>query len=269
MPHIDVNGTRIHYTDTGGSGPVIVFSHGLLFDTRMFDAQIAALKDKYRCIAFDHRGQGQSAIPDSGYDMDTLSLDAAELIRDLGVAKCHFVGLSMGGFVAQRLAVNHSELLCSVTILDSAADPEPKKNLKGYRFLNLLMRWLGAWSIVGSVMPILFGQSFLADESRKKIRDTWRERLKQLSRKGTPLAVKGVLERGSFSDQLPKITLPTLIIVGTEDVATVPAKSDAMHAAIKGSELIYIPNAGHSAPIENPQAVTQVIETFISSVEAG
>ncbi len=267
MPFAEVNGTRIHYTDTGGDGPAIVFSHGLLFDTRMFDAQVAALRDRYRCIAFDHRGQGQSAVPATGYDMDTLAEDAAALIRSLGVEKCHFAGLSMGGFVAQRLAVNHPELLRSVTILDSAADPEPVENLKGYNMLNFLMRWVGAWSIVGSLMPILFGKSFLADDAKKDIRDTWRNRLKKLSRKGTPLAVKGVLERGSFSDQLPKITLPTLIIVGEEDVATVPAKSEKMHAAIAGSKLVYIPKAGHSSPIENPEAVTAAIEEFIAQAD--
>ncbi len=267
MPFIDVNGTRMHYTDTGGDGPVIVFSHGLLFDTRMFDAQVAALKDRYRCIAFDHRGQGQSSAPVGGYDMDTLSEDAAALIQSLGIEKCHFAGLSMGGFVAQRLAVNHPELLRSVTILDSAADPEPTENLKGYGMLNFMMRWIGAWSIVGSLMPILFGKSFLADDSKKGIRDTWRNRLKQLSRKSTPKAVKGVLERGSFAGQLPKITLPTLIIVGEEDVATVPEKSEKMHAAIAGSKLVYIPKAGHSSPIENPQQVTAALEAFIASVE--
>lgn len=267
MPFADVNGTTIHYTDTGGDGPAIMFSHGLLFDTRMFDAQIAALKDRYRCIAFDHRGQGQSGTPASGYDMDTLSEDAAALIRHLDIAKCHFAGLSMGGFVAQRLAVNHPDLLRSVIILDSAADPEPTENLKGYGTLNFLLRWVGAWSIVGSLMPILFGKSFLDDDAKKSMRDIWRGRLKQLSRKGTPRAVNGVLERGDFSDQLLKITLPTLIIVGEEDVATVPAKSEKMHAAISGSKLVYIPKAGHSSPIENPEQVTAAIEVFVTSVD--
>ena len=90
-----------HYEDSGAgtSGETIVFAHGLIWSCRMFDVQVAALKDRYRCIAFDFRGQGQSGVTAFGYDMDTLTEDAAALIAALQVAPVHFAGLSMGGFV--------------------------------------------------------------------------------------------------------------------------------------------------------------------------
>jgi 3-oxoadipate enol-lactonase len=161
MPFLDVNGVRLHYTDTGSGKETVVFSHSLLFSTEMFEQQIAHLKGKYRCIAYDHRGQGQSASPESGYDMDTLTADAAALITALGVEKCHFVGLSMGGFVALRMALNYPELVRSISVLDSSAEHEPHENRGRYKMLNLVMRWFGARPVVGSVMPIMFGQSFL------------------------------------------------------------------------------------------------------------
>ena len=86
MPYADLNGARIHYTDTGGTGDTIVFSHGLLFSGAMFGAQVDHFRAKYRCITFDHRGQGHSGVPDDGYDMDTLAEDAAALITQLGLS---------------------------------------------------------------------------------------------------------------------------------------------------------------------------------------
>ncbi len=99
-----INGVDIHYEVSGTGSETIVFAHGLLCNTRLFDGQVAALKGRYRCLTFDFRGQGQSEVTKTGYDMDTLAEDAAELIRTLGAAPCHFAGLSMGGLVAMRLA---------------------------------------------------------------------------------------------------------------------------------------------------------------------
>jgi 3-oxoadipate enol-lactonase len=83
MPCKEINGTGIHYTDTGTGPETIVFSHGLLMSGEMFRDQVAAFSGRYRCITFDHRGQGQSEVADLGYDMDTLTEDAAALIREL------------------------------------------------------------------------------------------------------------------------------------------------------------------------------------------
>jgi pimeloyl-ACP methyl ester carboxylesterase len=81
MPTVRVNGAQLHYEDTGGAGAPVVFAHGLLFSGRMFDAQVAALKGRHRCIAYDARGHGQSEVTKAGYDMDTACADAAALIE--------------------------------------------------------------------------------------------------------------------------------------------------------------------------------------------
>src|SRR3569623_1268681 len=107
MPTVTVNGATVAYSDTGApkqkpGAPPVVFGHGLLFSKWMFSAQIAALRDEYRCIGVDWRGQGDTPPTESGYDMDTLSIDAIELIEELVGGAVHWVGLSMGGFVGQR-----------------------------------------------------------------------------------------------------------------------------------------------------------------------
>src|SRR5688572_30136086 len=98
MPMLTVNGTQLYYEDSGGSGEPVVFSHGLLWDTRLFDKQVGALRNRYRCVSYDHRGQGRSAVPPGPVvEMETCYEDAVQLIQRLGLVPCHFVGLSMGG----------------------------------------------------------------------------------------------------------------------------------------------------------------------------
>ena len=82
MPTRMINGAQIHYEDVGTGPETIVFSHGLLMSGEMFEAQAQALSGRYRCISYDHRGQARSEVAKSGYDMDSLTSDAAALIRD-------------------------------------------------------------------------------------------------------------------------------------------------------------------------------------------
>lgn len=267
MPEITVNGARLHYEESGSGPRTIVFAHGLLFSGRMFDAQVAALRDRYRVITYDLRGQGQSEATAGGYDMDTLSEDAAALIEALGAAPCHFAGLSMGGFIAMRLAIRRPELLRSIILLETSADPEPRENVPRYRLLNFIARWLGLGLVAGQVMPIVFGRKLLDDPARADERRELRRRLVTQHKVGISRAVRGVIDRQGVYDELDKIDLPTLIIVGDQDVATVPAKSERMHAKIRGSRLVVIPGAGHSSTIEEPEAVNRALTEFLDGLE--
>src|SRR5262245_53535714 len=116
MPTVKVNGVELFYKETGSGPETIVFSHGLMMDHSMFEAQRAVLSDQFRVIAYDHRGQGQSEETSNGQDMETLTTDAANLILALNAAPCHFAGLSMGGFVGLRLAARRPALLRTLTL---------------------------------------------------------------------------------------------------------------------------------------------------------
>jgi pimeloyl-ACP methyl ester carboxylesterase len=264
MPTRVVNAARIHYEESGSGPETIVFSHGLLMSGEMFSEQIKALSKHYRCISFDHRGQARSEVTASGYDMDSLAADAATLIRELGAAPCHFAGLSMGGFVGMRLAIHHPELLRSLILMDTSADPEPEQNKGPYRRLAFIGRWFGFRPVIKPLMNIMFGQTFLADPAREELRDHWKKHLMSLDKVGTSRAAHGVIDRDGVYEQLGRIETPTLILVGDEDVATVPAKAERMQQAIRGSRLVIIPGAGHSSSIEQPALVTRAIEDFLS-----
>lgn len=268
MPEVSVNGARLHYEEQGSGKDTIVFSHGLLMNSRMFSDQIAALSTHYRCIAYDHRGQGRSGITRNGYDMDTLTEDAAGLIEALDASPCHFAGLSMGGFVGLRLALRHPEMLRSLILLDTSADEEPRENVPRYRLLNWIVRVFGVRPVVGRVMPLMFGQHFLQDPARAGDREQWRGELMGNRRPGVNRAVGGVISRDAVYSQIDRISLPTLVIVGEEDVATPLPKAERLKQRIPDSELVVVPKAGHSSTVEQPEAVSRAMEAFLGKVAA-
>ncbi|HEX9057967.1 MAG TPA: alpha/beta fold hydrolase [Ktedonobacterales bacterium] len=266
MPTLRVNGAELYYEERGTARDTIVFAHGLLWSGRMFDAQVAALQDRYRCVTFDFRGQGKSAVTRDGYDMDTLAEDAAQLLQALGCAPCHFVGLSMGGFIGLRLAARQPELIKSLNILESSPDPEPAENAAKYRQMLMAARLVGLRPLAGRVMPVMFGKTFLSDPMRAQERSEWQRRLAANNRTGVTRATLGVIKRKGVYDEIGRITAPTLIIVGEEDVATVPAKAQRIHERIAGSRLVTIPQAGHTSTVEQPAAVNAAIEEFLRGI---
>jgi pimeloyl-ACP methyl ester carboxylesterase len=266
MPHANLKGHSLYYEEHGSGPETIVFAHGLLWSGRMFEAQVNALKSRYRCITFDFPGQGRSEVARDGYDMDTLAADAAALVKQLNAAPCHFAGLSMGGFVAMRMGIRYPDLVRSLILMETSADPEPPENVPKYKLLGLIARWLSMRLVAGRTMKIMFGQTFLNDPARREERDRWRSYLLDNNQTGISRALRGVIEREGVYEQLGKIAVPTLVIVGEQDVATVPAKAERIRDAISGANLVRIANAGHSSTVEEPAAVTRAIEEFLGGL---
>ena len=263
MPHVNCNHASLYYIDEGNGPETIVFSHGLLFSNEMFRKQIDHFKTNYRCIAYDHRGQGQSEVTESGYDMDSLFLDAVALIENLQLGAIHFVGLSMGGFVGMRLASRRPDLIRSVVLMETSADEEVNKTK--YRLLNMIFKVAGSKPITDRIMNILFGKTFLHDPERREDRTYWENHMLNLKRSITK-PVSGVIDRASVYDEIRGITRPTLVIVGDEDVATTPEKANRIHKQINGSVLEIIQGAGHSSCIEKPEVVNRALESFLIHV---
>jgi 3-oxoadipate enol-lactonase len=263
---VKINGAELHVEDTG-TGPAVVFSHGLLWSTAMWRFQVAALRDRYRCIAWDHRGQGKSEVTASGYDMDTLTEDAAALIGQLGAAPAHFVGLSMGGFVGMRLAARRPELVRSLALVETASDEEPLLNRPRYAAMAAMAQVIGMRPFVPKVMSIMFGKSFLNDPARAALRDGLVQELLANDTSGTRRAVGGVIWRKPVAPaELARIRAPTIVISGEEDAAVVSARSRRMAERISGAKFVSIPRAGHSSSLEEPEAVTRALEAFWKSL---
>jgi len=198
--------------------------------------------------------------------MDTLAADAAALIEALGLGPVHFCGLSMGGFIAMRLAISRPDLIRSLVLLETSPDPEPSENMLKYRVLNLIARFFGVGLVTNAVMPIMFGKTVLRDHNRAAERLAWRSQL-ATNRRSIWRAVNGVMEREGVYDKLSKIAAPTLVVVGDEDVATAPAKAERIAGAIKGAKLVVIPGAGHSSTVEQPDMVIEAITKFLGEID--
>jgi pimeloyl-ACP methyl ester carboxylesterase len=254
------------HTDTASDAAPIVFSHGLLWSADMYRPQIEALRSTHRCIAYDHRGQGRSDVPDGDeVSIETVTDDAIALIEDLDLGPVHFVGLSMGGFVGMRIAARRPELVRSLALLDTAADPEPAANVPKYKRLNLAVRWFGVTPWLGArVMPIMFADSFLADPDRVgEVRD--QERALRGNAPSIYKAVNGVIRRAACVDELSAIRCPTLVLRGTEDKAIARERSLALVEQIEGSTWVEVEGAGHTSTMEQPEAVTEALRQHLAA----
>ena len=128
-----------------------------------------------------------------------------------------------------------------------------------------MARWFGFRFVADKVMAIMFSKSFLQDPERSDEKLWWRTRL-VYNRKTMFRAVNGVIQRQGVYDELKNIKAPVLIVVGDEDVATVPAKAERIHAAIPGSKLVTVTKAGHSSTVEQPEQVNRAIEQFLNGL---
>lgn len=267
MPELAVNDTTLYYEDTGpgSTGQTIAFSHGLLWGTELFAPQIAKLRDRYRCIAWDHRGQGRSAADwRHTIGMELVWSDAVALLEALGTGPVHFCGLSMGGFVAMRLGARRPDLVRSLLLLETSSDPEPRENIARYRLLTGAVKLVGPRLLQGQVAPIMLARSTLADRARRDEVARWNAVMAR--RKDIWRAVNGVIDRAGIHGELSRISAPTLVVVGDEDTATPLPKAEKIVAGIRGAKLARIPHAGHSSTVEQPAAVNEAIEAFLSTL---
>jgi len=269
MPTFTHDGATIAYTDTGApsgrpDAPTLVLGHGLLFSGWMFHHQVAALRDTYRCVTIDWRGQGASS-PAKSYDMDSLFGDAVALIERLDVGAVHYAGLSMGGFVGQRIAARRPDLVRSLTLLDTSAEHEYPRNAIEDVALAHLYLLTGARPIRRQIEKVMFGPAFLRSPSSKPIIDEWLAMLATTSRITIRHAVMGVVLRKPVLDELGDIAAPTLVIVGADDLPTPVPRSHTIVDNIKDARLAVVPNCGHSSTIERPEAISTLLRTFLAS----
>src|SRR3954470_18973821 len=170
MTMVEINGTQLYVEDTGpgSTGETIAFSHGLLWSTELFAAQLAALRGRYRCIAWDHRGQGRSAADHRDcIGIELVWQDAVRVLEKLAAGAVHFCGLSMGGFVAMRMAARRPDLVRSLLLLETSSDPEPSENIARYRTLTKVTKLIGPKPIKNKVAPIMLGKTILTDRTRR------------------------------------------------------------------------------------------------------
>jgi pimeloyl-ACP methyl ester carboxylesterase len=252
--------------DDYGPGPVVVLLHGFPLNRKMWSAEESSVGSTYRVIAPDLRGHGQTAAPDGVYTMDEMAGDVIETLNALQITEPIVLGgLSMGGYIALALIARYPERVRALMLMDTRAgadSPEAARNRE-----DLARRVESTRStdhVVEAMLPKLF-----SGKTRRTHPDRI-ERVVAMMRKtpgrGIVGALRGMAARPDRTAELAQIRVPTLVLVGVDDVATPPDESRKMAAAIPNAELAIIPDAGHLTPIENPSATDRAILGFLAGL---
>jgi 3-oxoadipate enol-lactonase len=253
------------FTEKGG-GPVVVLLHGFPLSRAMWAAQIETLSESYRVIAPDLRGHGESPAPDAVYTMDSMADDVVELLDGLGVAEPVVVGgLSMGGYVALAMALKHPDRVRALMLIDTrAAADSPEAAQQREETAQAVLKAGNSSAVVAAMIPRLFGKTTL-DQHPERIAPL-RAEMEKTSASGVAGALRGMAIRPDRREQLAQITVPTLVLVGEEDVIAPPDEARAIAEALPAGRLEVVAAAGHLAPYENSEAVDQAVLRFLQGL---
>lgn len=262
--HIAVNGIRINYEIEGPStGPVVVLSHSLATNLAMWNPQIEALTRRYRVLRYDTRGHGGSDAPEGAYSLDQLAEDASGLLEALRIESAHFVGLSMGGMVAQMLALKRHSRLRSLVLCDTTSRIPPDAKPSWDERIRIAST-AGMAPLVETTIARWFTHTYpgrrpdVVDGIRELIRNTAPEGYVGCCHAIASLDITSALER---------VSVPTIVIVGEDDPGTPVAAARLIHERIKGSMLSIIGSASHLSNVEQPGEFNHIVTEFLNAVD--
>jgi 3-oxoadipate enol-lactonase len=257
---ITANGISINYQLEGpAGGPVVTLSHSLASDLSMWGPQVPALASRYRVLRYDTRGHGGTDAPAGPYALEQLAEDARALLHALGIARTHFIGLSMGGFIGQLLALTHPEMLQGLVLCDTTSRvPSEAGPMWDERIRVAQTQGMGP-----DVEPTI-GRWFTAPfrERRADVVNPVRAIIRGTHPQGY-IGCCHAIAALDLTDRLGGIRVPTLVIVGEDDPATPVAASRMIHERIQGSELVILKSASHLSNLEQAEAFNRAITTFL------
>jgi 3-oxoadipate enol-lactonase len=267
MPVATANGIEIEYTDSGGQGPAVVFSHGFLMDHTMFDRQVTALTPQYRVITWDQRGHGGTRATGAFTYWDS-AVDVLTLLDHLGVERAVLAGMSQGGFVSLRAALTAPDRVRALVLIDSQAGQEDPAMAPGYEQMH--QAWLdhGPGPVQEIVASIILGPGQWDGWYAK-----WAEQYAQwapddLGQLNWPF--RCLMDRDDITGRLAEITCPALIVHGTADASIPLTRAEAVRDALGGPvTFTVVEGAAHASNVTHPDEVNQAIAEFLRGLDGG
>jgi YbgC/YbaW family acyl-CoA thioester hydrolase len=260
IDRITVNGVSLAI-ETRGSGPAVVFIHGFPLDRTVWRHQLDTLTG-YRRVAFDLRGMGHSDAPDLGYSMATYADDLAGLLNALGEERVVLCGLSMGGYIAFEFLRRYRQRVRSLILMDTRAEADSAEGRKARDALIAKVREQGAIAAAEAMLP-----RFFTPTVPPEIIQEVRQMIMRTPVPGIVGALSAMRERPDSTPLLPTLVgLPSLVIVGQEDMITPPPIAEALAAALPEARLVEIPGAGHLPSVEQPVPTTRAILKFLQGL---
>ena len=251
---------EIGYEDVGKGLPV-VFLHGFPHDRSLWAPQLGALMDRCRCIAPDMRGFGESAVQ-GPYTMNRYADDVVALLDTLHIDRAVIAGLSMGGYVAFALWRRHRARVRALVLADTRAGADSTEGRAKRRAMIDTVKAEGIDPLVDAQVTGMLGRT--TREKLPELTEYVRRMLARAPAEGVVGALEAMIARPDSTETLATIDVPTMIVVGDEDVLTPPKESRAMHEAIRGSRLEVLAGAGHLSNLERPAAFNHVVSEFVS-----
>lgn len=256
MSVANVNGQAINYADSGGGGLAVIFSHGFLMDLTMFDQQVAALKDDFRCVAWDERGFGETPVEEPFSYWDSAN-DAVALLDHLGIDRAVFVGMSQGGFLSLRAALAHPDRVAAVVLIDSEAGAFTDEQVEGYG--AMFRQWqidqpLG--ELGQTVAGMIIGDS--------KLNSEWIAKWEARDRSTLHHPMEALLFRDDITDRMGEVNCPVLIIHGEADQAIPIEAAEALSQSLSDCRgLLRVPGAAHAPNMTHPEMVNDALDGFL------
>ena len=258
MQMINLNGITIHYADEGDpNGAPVVFSNSLGTDFRLWDQLIPLLPKSLRLIRYDMRGHGLTSAPEGDYFMGDLVADAAALLDHLKVKDCVFVGLSIGGMIAQGLAAERLDLVRAMVLSNTAAKIGTTA-IWQQRMAEV--RKGGIEALEDSILQRWFAAGFQRDRSDELT--AWRHMLCRTPLDGY-LGCSAAISETDLFESTARLSLPTLAIAGSEDGSTPPDLVRETADLIKGARFELIRGAAHLPCVEQPENYAAILTEFL------
>lgn len=265
MPTVTTNGIKMNYVDTGGTGTPVLLVHGFPLNLKMWQPQIDALGDRWRLIAPDLKGAGESEGPDeaSQYTMDSYADELKGLLDELEIDKVILGGLSMGGYIAFAFLRKYPESVAALVLADTRAEADPPEGVEKRTKQQEQVRSEGIDGLAEALTGALLSES--TKQKRPDVVKTVRGVMDNPARSfiGELEAMKA---RPDSSPGLSSIGVPTLILVGEDDAITPPDAARKMHEHIGGSRLVVLPEAGHLSNLEVPEAFNGALAEFLEGL---
>lgn len=253
-----LNGTEFAWNESG-RGPALVFLHGLPFQRGLWDPQLSGLSDRFRAIAPDLRGFGESGIPAGRPSVDAYASDIAALIEHLGTGPVVLVGHSMGGYVALALARLRPELLRGLVFCASRATADAAEAAANRRSVAIRLRTESPEFVADSMLPRMLA----SDNRDTALLHSARALMEPLRADGIAQAQIALADRPDSTPFLSAIACPALVVAGEKDAVVPLAESGIFAAGFQRGRLEVVEGAGHLLAWEKPAKFNAILETWL------
>jgi len=262
MPKVPANGIDVFY-EVHGTGDPLLLVAGFGCDHTIWSGLVPALASRHRVILFDNRGTGQTSGPAAVADVRQMAEDAAGLLGAIGLSPAHVAGHSMGGMIAQELALAHPRRVRSLALLSTCArlDDRGRAIVESW---GELPRQVDPTTAARLVLPWMYTNAFYAKPGAvEKV-------VAQIVANPFPPSAEAVysqsraVSRCDTSDRLGDLACPTLVLAGAEDALLPVAFSEQLARGIRGAKLVVLEGTGHGLLVESPAAVAAALLDFLS-----